>query len=123
MLIKLAVMRALGQICGYQVYAINESPEGKILDVFIPAGFPSPAQDYMENDISLADLFNLDSPAVYILRAVGDSMIEAKIFSNNLIVVDRGISPCHNDIVVATLNGEFTIKRLLSNTSSRKPDI
>ncbi len=83
----------------------------------IPAGFPSPAQDYMEEEIDLQKLL-IDHPlSTFLVRVKGDSMINANIPENALLVVDRSLKPHHNNIVVAVINGEFTVKRLLKKRS------
>lgn len=78
----------------------------------VPAGFPSPAQDYVEQTLDLNELCIRHPAATYFVRAEGDSMIEAGIFSGDILVVDTSLSPRHGDIVIASLNGEFTVKQL-----------
>lgn len=77
-----------------------------------PAGFPSPAQDYIETTLDLNDYCVRHPSATYYVRATGDSMIESGIQSGDLLVVDRAIQPKHNDIVIASVESEFTVKRL-----------
>jgi len=79
----------------------------------IPAGFPSPADDYIENAISLDEHLVQHPAATFCLRVMGDSMIEVGIFPNDLLIVDRSIEPQSGHIVVAAVNGENTVKRLL----------
>ncbi len=78
----------------------------------VPAGFPAPADDYVDKMISLDEHCIKNSAATFFLRAIGDSMIEAGIFSGDLMVVDRSIEPRHGKIVIAALDGELTVKRL-----------
>ncbi|MCB5228026.1 translesion error-prone DNA polymerase V autoproteolytic subunit [Alishewanella sp. 16-MA] len=78
----------------------------------VPAGFPSPAQDYIEQSIDLNQLCIHHPTATFFVRVSGDSMIEAGIFEDDVLVVDRAITAEHGDIVVASINGEFTVKRL-----------
>ncbi|WP_417532540.1 translesion error-prone DNA polymerase V autoproteolytic subunit [Marinobacterium stanieri] len=78
----------------------------------VQAGFPSPAQDYVEQTLDLNDLCIHHPAATYFVRAEGDSMIEVGIFSGDILVVDSSLSPRHGDIVIASLNGEFTVKQL-----------
>lgn len=113
-LINLVDMRALGQHNGNIIYSVTE-PElpAIMLDTAISAGFPSPAQDYQEEEIDLVKIFNLTSPTVFIIRVAGDSMRDAHILNKSLIAVDRKIKPEHRHLIVATINGEFTIKRFL----------
>jgi len=83
----------------------------------IPAGFPSPAADYTLEDIDLAKYLCPKPGATYIVRVSGDSMNDAFIPENALLVVDRSIVPQNKMIVVAVLNNEFTVKRFISNSS------
>jgi DNA polymerase V len=79
---------------------------------FIPAGFPSPASDYMDDPIDL-NAHIIDHPsATFYFRADGESMIGAHIPPNALLVVDRTLRAKSGSIVVAVVNGEFTVKRL-----------
>ncbi|MFZ5936707.1 LexA family protein [Pseudomonas sp. HS6-2] len=78
----------------------------------VPAGFPSPAADHMEQPISLDELLNLRAPHIYLVRIDGDSMQGAGIFDGDLVLVDRSIQPRHGHIVIAAVNGEPLCKRL-----------
>lgn len=78
----------------------------------IPAGFPSPAQDYSEEEIDLAKVLQ-PNPTTFIIRVKGNSMELAHIPDGCMIVVDRAIRPVSGNIIVAVLDGEFTIKRLV----------
>lgn len=78
----------------------------------IPAGFPSPAADHMEQPISLDELLNLRAPHIYLVRIDGDSMQGAGIFDGDLVLVDRSIEARHGHIVIAAVNGEPLCKRL-----------
>ena len=78
----------------------------------VRAGFPSPADDYLDKRLDL-NLHLLPHPsATYFVRAQGDSMINFGIFDNDLLVVDRSLEPSHGDVVIAALNGELTCKVL-----------
>ena len=79
---------------------------------FIPAGFPSPASDYMEEDIDLNNHIITHPSSTFYFRADGESMIGAHIPPNALLVVDRTLRAKSGSIVVAVVNGEFTVKRL-----------
>jgi len=78
----------------------------------VPAGFPSPASDYEEDELDLNELLIRRPAATYFLRVTGESMKEAGILPNDIIVVDRSLRAVSGHIVVAALNGEFTIKTL-----------
>ena len=78
----------------------------------VQCGFPSPAADYVEQRIDLNDLLVRHPSATYFVKAAGDSMIEAGISDGDLLVVDSSRTPEHGDIVIAAVDGEFTVKRL-----------
>nr|WP_160623797.1 translesion error-prone DNA polymerase V autoproteolytic subunit [Mixta intestinalis] len=78
----------------------------------VPAGFPSPAQDYVEAELDLNSYCIRHPTSTYFLRAAGDSMTDAGLSDGDLLVVDRALTPQHRDIVIAALNGEFTVKTL-----------
>lgn len=78
----------------------------------VAAGFPSPAQDYVEQTLDLNELCIKRPAATFFVRVEGDSMIEAGILSNDILIVDRSVRPAHGDIVVAQVNNEFTVKEL-----------
>ena len=78
----------------------------------VRAGFPSPADDYVENVLDLNTYLIQDAAGTFFARVEGDSMIGAGLFDGDVIVVDRGRTPAHGNIVVAAIDGEFTVKRL-----------
>lgn len=76
------------------------------------AGFPSPADDLGAQRIDLAQVLISHPQATYFLRVRGQSMIEAGIFDNDILVVNRALKPCHNHVVVAIVDGDLTVKYL-----------
>jgi len=86
-------------------------------DTMIPAGFPSPAEDTHETFDIVSHIVRHPT-ATFFMRVAGDSMIGAGIFDGDLLVVDRSIEAASGDIVVAVVNGEFTIKRFRRNGST-----
>ncbi|MEA3465961.1 MAG: translesion error-prone DNA polymerase V autoproteolytic subunit [Thermodesulfobacteriota bacterium] len=99
------------------VSKIAHSGEFNSLDIpmfleSVAAGFPSPASDYCERTLDLNELCIQKPAATYFVRAAGDSMIEAGIFPGDVLVVDRSLTPRHGDIVIASFNGELTVKKL-----------
>jgi DNA polymerase V len=80
----------------------------------VSAGFPSPADDYIEDRLDLNELLVNNKAATFFLRVKGDSMINAGIHHGDIIVVDRSVQPSHRSIVVAVVDGELTVKRLIS---------
>lgn len=78
----------------------------------VSAGFPSPAQDYIEKTLDLNELLIQRPAATYFVRVEGDSMIEAGIHHTDILIVDRSLSAKHGDIVIASVEGELTVKQL-----------
>lgn len=78
----------------------------------IRAGFPSPAQDYIDRSLDFNRELIRHPAATFYARVVGLSMIQAGIDEGDILVVDRSLEPRHNDIVVAWVDGEFTLKYL-----------
>jgi DNA polymerase V len=85
---------------------------GPLLRNRVCAGFPSPAEDLGAHRIDLTQVLVTHPQATYFLRASGHSMVEAGIFDNDIMVVDRAIKPRHDHVVVAIVDGDFTVKRL-----------
>ena len=77
----------------------------------VSAGFPSPAEGSLDKMLDLNELLVRHPTATFFVRVKGDSMQEAGILDGDLLVVEKGESPRSNDIVVAIVEGEFTIKR------------
>lgn len=97
------------------VRAREESMNDHRLALFlwhVSCGFPSPADDYIETALDLNELVITHPAATFYVRVSGDSMKNAAICDGDIIVVDRAREPRQNSIVVAHLNGEFTVKRL-----------
>lgn len=80
------------------------------IDSRIPAGFPSPANDYLEDPINLSELLMPRPLSTFIMTSSGDSMNKAFIPDRSILVVDRSLKPKNDDIVVATYHGVFTVK-------------
>lgn len=78
----------------------------------IPAGFPSPASDYIESSLSLDEHLIEHREATYFVRVAGHSMTDFGIHDGDLLVVDRALEPVDRNVVVAVVDGEFTIKQL-----------
>lgn len=80
--------------------------------VSVPAGFPSPSQDYSDTRIDLTSLLIRDEVSTFIVRVSGHSMEGAGIADGDELIVDRGIEPRDGHVVVAIVDGEMTVKRL-----------
>ncbi|WP_411901920.1 LexA family protein [Methylorubrum thiocyanatum] len=77
------------------------------------AGFPSPADDFVENALELPRWLVPNPPATFLWRIAGDSMRDAGIFDGDLACVDRSLKPGHGSVVVAAVDGEMSIKRMV----------
>ncbi len=78
----------------------------------VAAGFPSPADDHVEQRLNPSDYLVENDAATFFVRVKGDSMTEAGIFDNDVLVIDRSRTQQNGDIVLAILDGEFTVKIL-----------
>ena len=83
----------------------------------ISAGFPSPADDYIENNLSLSELLIRNHLSTFLMKTSGDSMTDVGINDGDILVVDRSIEAKNRDIVIAILEGNLTVKRLLFKTN------
>ena len=97
----------------FSFYSVGE----KTIDVpfyqsNVPAGFPSPAENFMDLDLSLQDYLVQNPSATFCVRVTGDSMKNAGISSGDVMIIDRSLEPKNNTIVLAVLDGEFTVKRI-----------
>lgn len=84
----------------------------KLFGSSISAGFPSPADDYVEKGLSLDELLIQHPSATYLVKANGNSMIGAGIYNGDILIIDRAVKPVTGDIVIAALDGELTCKYL-----------
>ncbi|WP_055444299.1 LexA family protein [Lacinutrix himadriensis] len=91
---------------------ILENSGAVLFDTGISAGFPSPAEDFKEQRISLDRELIKNKEATFFAKVSGQSMIGAGLDDKDLLVIDRSIEPAHNKIAVCFLDGEFTVKRL-----------
>ena len=78
----------------------------------VSAGFPSPADDNLEKSLDLNSYLIKRPAATFFVRVNGDSMINAGINDNDILVVDRSIKPSHGKVIIAVLDGQMTVKRL-----------
>ena len=76
----------------------------------VVAGFPSPAEQYLEPPLDLNELLIKRPAATYFVRVEGDSMIGAGIHDGDLLVVDRSLRPANGDVIIASVDGDFTVK-------------
>jgi DNA polymerase V len=79
----------------------------------VPAGFPSPATDYVDRNLDLNEFLIKNKPATFVIKVLGDSMVGAGIFSGDYLIVDRSLKAVSGKVILAIINGEFTVKRFL----------
>lgn len=112
-------MFRIGGRAQLSLFRVDELPGGSAT-VRIPmmgpalcAGFPSPADDFQEDAIELPRWLVPNPPATFLWRISGDSMRDAGIFDGDLACVDRSLKPSHGSVVVAAVDGEMSIKRMV----------
>ncbi|MGW9817457.1 DNA polymerase V [Methylorubrum extorquens] len=105
---------------GAGLYRIEEPPPDGAATARVPlmgpslcAGFPSPGDDFVENALELPRWLVPNPPATFLWRIAGDSMRDAGIFDGDLACVDRSLKPGHGSVVVAAVDGEMSIKRMV----------
>lgn len=101
----LTIVGAACEMTGNEACPIYISP--------VQAGWPSPAEDYIESRINLHEIAVRNPPATFFLRAAGDSMLGCGIHDGDLLVVDRSLDAQHNRVVIAALDGELLVKKLI----------
>ena len=95
------------------IYKSIKSPAGYIpYYPSIQAGFPSPADDYMEEKLDLNRFLIKNPSSTFYVKVEGVSMIGAGIYPKDILIVDRSLRAKNNDVIIALVDGEFTVKRL-----------
>ena len=96
-----------------EIYSLDQSTklELPLFSSRVPAGFPSPGDDYIDQTLDLNELVKHPSDT-FLVKVEGDSMINAGIYDGDILVVDRALEADNNKVVVANLDGELTVKRL-----------
>ncbi len=79
------------------------------------AGFPSPAENYIEEQLDLNKYLIKNKESSFFVRVSGDSMIDVGIFDNDILIVDRSLTPTRQSIILASLDGELVIKKLIKD--------
>jgi len=82
-----------------------------LVSASVEAGFPSPADDHLERGIDLNEELIRNPTATFLVRVKGESMRDAGIHSGDTLIVDKSVTPSDRQIVVAMIDGEFTVKR------------
>ncbi len=94
------------------LYSCTAGQQVPMIGAVVPAGFPSPAQDYIEDVLDLNELLIQHPAATYFVRVEGYSMLNAGIYPEDILIVDRSLDAVNGKIVIAVVDGEFTVKRL-----------
>tara|TARA_B100001769_G_scaffold23852_1_gene15787 strand:+ start:140 stop:535 length:396 start_codon:yes stop_codon:yes gene_type:complete len=81
----------------------------------VGAGFPSPATDYIEDDIDLNSHLITNAPATFIIRVQGKSMTNVSIYDGDLLIVDKSLNPKNFSTVIANVNEELVVKTLIKS--------
>ena len=79
----------------------------------VSAGFPSPADDYLEKNLSIDKLLIKNQASTFLIRVGGDSMINIGIYEGDILIIDRSLDAKSKDIVIASIFDELTVKRLI----------
>ena len=108
-------MKLLGLSISSENYSHLRLP---IVKASISAGFPSPAEDYIDKKIDLNQELIHHPSSTFFLRVSGQSMTGAGIHDGDLLIVDRSLTPIPNQIVIAILDGSFTVKRLIQKSNT-----
>ena len=99
-------------------FSVNGELKRPLFACSVSAGFPSPAEDYIEGRLDLNELMVVNPAATFFVRVSGDSMLGAGIHHNDILVVDRSLEPISGKVVIAVVDGELTVKRLVRKGES-----
>ncbi len=86
----------------------------------VQAGFPVPAENYIEDQLDINDIVAANPASTFYVKVKGDSMQDANIHEGDILVVNRSAEPSHGKIVIAIIDGEFTVKQLYSKDNEVK---
>ncbi len=91
--------------------------KNKVKLISASAGFPSPAENYVEEKLNLNSYLIKNKESSFFVRVSGDSMINVGIFDNDILIVDRSLDPKRQSIVIVSIDGELVIKKLMKDES------
>jgi len=95
----------------------NNLVKNKVKLISASAGFPSPAENYVEEKLNLNSYLIKNKESSFFVRVSGDSMINVGIFDNDILIVDRSLDPKRQSIVIVSIDGELVIKKLMKDQS------
>jgi DNA polymerase V len=108
-----ATVRTKKQITIHPINTHDTGPIVSFAESLISAGFPSSAENFLEKTLDLHELLVTHPASTFFIRVHGDSMIDAGILSGDILIVDRSLSVSNNRIIVARINDEFVVKRII----------
>ena len=115
------------QVVKFDKFSNNKSRYCQLIPLFgekVAAGTATPTGNYIEDHVDLSEVLVRNPDTTFLVRAQGDSMVNAGIFHNDLLIVDSAVKPVHGQVVIAVINGDLTVKRLHleNNTVSLLPE-
>ncbi|HDP55228.1 MAG TPA: translesion error-prone DNA polymerase V autoproteolytic subunit [Bacteroidetes bacterium] len=91
---------------------ISEEIKLPLVETFINAGFPSPADDYLEAKLDLNQLLIQNPSSTFFARVRGNSMVDAGIHDGDILIIDKSLEPKQTSVLVCFIDGEFTVKKV-----------
>ncbi|HPF92815.1 MAG TPA: translesion error-prone DNA polymerase V autoproteolytic subunit [Tenuifilaceae bacterium] len=91
---------------------ISEEIKLPLVETFINAGFPSPADDYLEAKLDLNQLLIQNPSSTFFARVRGNSMVDAGIYDGDILIIDKSLEPKQTSVLVCFIDGEFTVKKV-----------
>ena len=95
------------------VPSISEELRLPLVDAFISAGFPSPADDYLEAKLDLNQLLIQNPSSTFFARVRGNSMLDAGIHDGDILIIDKSLEPKQTSVLICFIDGEFTVKKVM----------
>ena len=86
----------------------------------VEAGFPSPAENYIEQELDLKEHLIRNSDSTFLVRATGKSMVNVGISPGDILIVDKSLEAKNNSIIIVSIDGELTVKRLIKDKNNKK---
>jgi DNA polymerase V len=91
---------------------VSEELKLPLVDAYINAGFPSPADDYLEAKLDLNKLLIRNPSSTFFARVRGSSMQDVSIHDGDILIIDKSLTPSHNSVLICFIDGEFTVKKI-----------
>lgn len=91
---------------------VSEELRLPLVDAYISAGFPSPADDYLEAKLDLNKLLIRNPSSTFFARVRGTSMQDVGIHDGDILIIDKSLTPSHNSVLICFIDGEFTVKKI-----------